>query len=289
MNSTQQTYSKGDQPPITDDRLLAVGRRRLPSVETVLALPPLIVALAYLAGLIVAELLTVFSEPRIGLALHSMLLAILLLHAALVWDQPLHRLLIALTFSPLIRLISLSLPLFRFPLVYWYFITSVPLLVAALLASRILGLSWRRDLGLNLRKLPIQVVVALSGLAFGYLEYQILEPDPLASAFTWQHLLIPALILLISTGLFEEMVFRGLMQSTALETLGRFGVLFVALIFAVLHIGYQSLMDVIFVFLVGLFFGWVVYKTGSILGVTLSHGITNIVLFLVMPFLAIGA
>jgi membrane protease YdiL (CAAX protease family) len=48
--------------------------------------------------------------------------------------------------------------------------------------------------------------------------------------------------------------------------------------------GFLSWLDVIFVFLVALFFGGVVKKTGSLLGVTLSHGITNIMLFLIAPF-----
>ncbi len=58
-----------------------------------------------------------------------------------------------------------------------------------------------------------------------------------------------------------------------------------SLLFAVLHIGFLSLIDVVFVFAVALFFGWVVKKTGSLLGVTLAHGITNILLYLVVPFL----
>ena len=40
----------------------------------------------------------------------------------------------------------------------------------------------------------------------------------------------------------------------------------------------------IFVMVVALFFGTVVKKTGSLLGVSLAHGITNSVLYLVAPF-----
>ena len=47
-----------------------------------------------------------------------------------------------------------------------------------------------------------------------------------------------------------------------------------------------KLLDVVFVFGVALFFGYVVERTDSILGVSLSHGLTNIVLFLVAPFVA---
>ena len=82
----------------------------------------------------------------------------------------------------------------------------------------------------------------------------------------------------------EELIFRGVLQHTAVESFRWWGVVYVSLLFAVLHVGFLSWLDVIFVFGVALFFGWVVKKTGSLLGVTLSHGITNIVLFLIVPF-----
>ena len=75
------------------------------------------------------------------------------------------------------------------------------------------------------------------------------------------------------------------MKSSALEAFGRWGIIYVSLLFAVLHIGFLSGIDVAFVFAVALFFGWVVQKTGSLIGVTLSHGLTNIMLYLVVPFL----
>lgn len=49
--------------------------------------------------------------------------------------------------------------------------------------------------------------------------------------------------------------------------------------------GFLSWPDIVFVFVVALFFGWVVQRTGSILGVALAHGITNIVLYLIAPFI----
>jgi len=242
------------------------------------------VALGYLAAVTAAEVLTALIEPRAGLVLHGVLLVALLLHTALNWEQPSHDLLLSLAFAPLIRLLSLSLPLARFPLVYWYFITSVPLFAAVFIAMRTLRFTWR-GIGINLRAIPLQILVSLTGLAFGYMEYQILRPAPLAEAFTWEQLWLPALILLVSTGFAEELIFRGLMQRAATEALGDFSVPYVAALFAVLHVGYKSLVDIVFVFGVALFFGYAVRKTQSILGVSLSHGLTNIVLFLVMPFL----
>ena len=92
--------------------------------------PVLKVALGYLAAVATAEVLTAFVEPRVGLWLHGLLLVGLLLHTALTGEQPAQGLLLTLSFAPLIRMLSLSLPLAGFPLVYWYLITSVPLFAA---------------------------------------------------------------------------------------------------------------------------------------------------------------
>ena len=89
----------------------------------------------------------------------------------------------------------------------------------------------------------------------------------------------------VGTGFVEEFIFRGVLQRTAMEVFGRWGIIYVSLLFAVMHIGFLSLIDVTFVFAVALFFGWVVKKTGSLFGVTLAHGITNIILYLIAPFL----
>jgi len=238
--------------------------------------PALKVALLYLLGITVAELLTALIEPRVGLLLHGILLLVVL-------DQPERELLLTLSFAPLIRLLSLSLPLGGFPLVYWYLITSVPLFASVIVTMRTLGFTLH-TIGLTSRKLAWQVAISATGLAFGLMEYRILRPNPLAQALTWNQLLLPATILMVSTGFMEEVIFRGLMQRATADTLGKLSVPYVAAIFAVLHVGYKSLLDVIFVFGVALFFGYVTDKTRSILGVSISHGLTNIVLFLVAPF-----
>jgi len=95
---------------------------------------------------------------------------------------------------------------------------------------------------------------------------------------------LPALILLVFTGFLEEYIFRGLMQRAAGAVMARFGLIYVSLLFAVLHIGYRSLADFAFVFCVGLGFSLVAQRTRSIWGVTLAHGLTNITLFLIYPF-----
>jgi CAAX protease family protein len=247
-------------------------------------------ALVYLGLITLAEAITNLSVPQAGLALHGVILCVLLTHAALADKRVGRRFLFGLALAPLIRLLSLSMPLVKFPFVYWYLVVGAPLFLAAFVAARVSGLQ-RGMLGLNARqllhsgRLPIQGLVGLSGLGLGYLEYWILTPDPLASALRLDLIWMPALILLVFTGFLEELIFRGLMQYSALRALGLRGLYYVAAVFAVLHIGYRSIPDLIFVFAVAVYFGWVVQRSGTILGVTLAHGLTNIGLFLIFPFL----
>jgi len=143
------------------------------------------------------------------------------------------------------------------------------------------GLGWGK-------LLPAQVVIGLSGEGLGFVEYLILKPQPLVESFSLKTIWLPALILLVFTGFLEELIFRGLMQRASVNTLKKYGPVYISLLFAVLHIGYKSWVDLAFVFLVGFAFSIVVERTRSLVGVTVAHGLTNISLFLVFPFV-VGA
>ncbi len=250
---------------------------------------PWVVALAYLIALTVAETLTTFISPRAGMVLHGLILIALLLQAALSFRQREYQFLVALALAPLIRLLSLALPLANFPLIFWYAVVGVPLFIATIMSMRVTGVK-RNMIGLQLswRSLPVQLLIGISGLVIGYIEYLILRPDPLVSELSWELVWLPALILLLFTGFLEELIFRGIMQTSSNLMLGRLGVVFVALVFAVLHMGYSSLLDMIFVFAVAILFGLLVQRFRSLLGVSISHGLTNISLYLIFPFLLVA-
>ncbi len=245
-------------------------------------------SLGLIAATTIAELVTALVNPRWGLVLHGLLLLSLPVWTALRWRFPDHRLALAFTLVPLVRVMSLSLPLVRFPVVTWYALTALPLVTSGYLAANVLSLQ-RKDIGLTVGRWYLQILIALPGFGFGILEYLILRPRPLISELTLASAWFPALTLLVATGFAEEFIFRGVLQKVSMDTLGKWGLFLVAIIFAVLHIGYLSVLDILFVFVVGLYFAWVTLKTGSILGATLAHGITNILLFLVIPFLGITA
>jgi hypothetical protein len=242
-------------------------------------------AMIYLLAITAAEAVTVFVQPVWGIVCHAIVLVAVIVHSALASDSRYRHLVLSLALVPLVRIISLSMPLVDIPQIWWYPIIYAPLLAAAIMVVRILG-HGLGEVGLNFKRIPLQLAVGLTGVVFGVVEYYILTPQPLIAEFTWQEVWLPALIFLVCTGFVEEFIFRGVLQRTAVEVFGGWwGIIYVSLLFAVLHIGFLSLIDVIFVFFVALFFGWVVNKTGSLFGVTLAHGITNSLLYLGLPFL----
>jgi len=270
----------------------------------------------YAAGILLGELL-VIGNARAGVLVHLLVLGGLLVHSAFVYgkageglrteggaagpDQEgagigaggrtagpgfYARFYLALTLAPLIRILSLSLPLAVFPLVYWYAVVSFPLLAGAA-AVTILNGYRRRELGLTWGggRPFLQPLIGLAGFPLGLVEYFILRPQPLAPAPDMAVIWLPALILLVCTGFTEEFIFRGIMQKAAADLLGRkTALVLVSFIFAVLHITHLSVVDVVFVFGVAAFFSAIVYRTGSLVGVTIAHGLTNITMYLFWPF-----
>lgn len=238
----------------------------------------------YLLLITIAEVLSSAVDPRSGLIVHAAILLALLVHGGIGRSEVERKLALGLTLAPLIRLLSFSLPLTRFPQAAWYPIVSAPLLLAVWLVIRQLHLP-RRELGLRTGNVWLQILLIPGGVWLGALEYVILRPAPLLISFSWTSFWLLSLSLIVFTGFTEELIFRGLLQTLAAPMIGRGALVFVALLFAVLHTGYLSVADVLFVFAVGLLFAYLVRWGGSILGVTLAHGITNIMLFVAMPAL----
>ena len=238
-----------------------------------------------LVALTAAEVLTVYLQIMAGIICHGILLVVFVVQAALAPDRAQRNLFMVLCLAPLIRILSLSMPLAPIPQIYWYLIIYGPLLAATVIVMLNTGLG-PREVGLVSQGWPVQTVLGIViGLGLGVLEYLILRPVPLASSFTLPGVLGPALILMVTTGFVEELIFRGVMQTLSDRVMGLWSVLYVSLIFAVLHLGHYSIMDVAFVFLVALLFTAMVKKSGSLVGVTLAHGIANSMLYCVMPFL----
>ncbi len=274
--SLQKTAEDTVRPPL--DRILeyVVQLRRSWVAEVMI----------YLAAIVAAEVITVFFQPLWGIITHIAILATVIIRSARTTDKLQRQLVLSLALVPLVRIISLSMPLTNIPQLWWYPIMYSPLAVSAVVVMRVLGFR-REDVGLSFRasSIPLQVAVAASGFGFGVAEYLILRPEAWITELTWVQVWRPALVLVVFTGFVEEFIFRGVLQRSAWEKWGWRGLIYVSILFAILHIGFLSWLDVLFVFGVAMYFAWVVKRTGSLLGVTLAHGLTNATLYLIAPFL----
>ena len=246
----------------------------------------LVLSFLYLAALTIAEMLIAYSNMQAGLVLEILILFALLLNSSLKTSYNFSTLLMSMMALPIIRIIGLSIPLMQVDALYWFPVISVPLFAASFTIMRVQGLSLK-NVGFVLGNWKVQILIALTGVFLGTIEYLILTPKPLISTFNMENLLFASIILIISTGLAEEILFRGIIQKNAQNVFGAvIGLLYTSLLFTALHIGWNSIYDLIFVFSVSMFYGYAFMKTRSILGVTLSHGISNTMLFLVVPFYA---
>jgi membrane protease YdiL (CAAX protease family) len=244
-------------------------------------------AVGYVGALVLAEILVAAVDPRLGALLHALLLVVLLQHGARAVLAPEQRLYWSLALVPLLRLLSLSLPLSSIPGVWRFAVVAVPLLLATVVAARATGLG-PAEVGLRWRwrDVPLQTMVAVGGLPLGLMEYVLLKPPPLATELSLAALWVPATVLILATGLTEEIIFRGLLQRTSADVLGPWlGPLLITCLWTALHVGLGSWPALVLTFLAGGLFAFVAGWTGSIWGVGLSHGLTNVTAFLIAPLL----
>jgi uncharacterized protein len=240
--------------------------------------------IVYFLCVAAAETITVFVNPMWGAISHIAILGTLLINSALVNDPIKQKFMLSLALAPLVRVVSLAMPLGTVPRTWWYPIIYAPLLGAAVVATRLQGYT-RQQVAFTFKFTPIQILVGASGIVLGTIEYLILRPDPLINTLTWQTLWFPTLGFFAAVGFVEEYIFRGVMQTSAVNAIGFRGIIYVSGIFALLHMGFYSWLDVAFVFGIAFYFAVIVEKTGSLFGVTLSHGIANTILYLIAPFI----
>ncbi len=246
---------------------------------------------AFLLLVIVGEVIVSFLSLWWGLVFHGFLIFLLVTVATLVYSKNkfLSNLLAALILAPIIRVLSLSTPLWPFEdTLHWLFVISFPLLAATFSTISVQKLR-RVDVGLvlgDMKRFWIQVAVVFIGVPLGIVEFLILRPDSWIDSFDVLNLTIGVVIIFVGTGLAEELVFRGVLLNNSEKVMsGWAALLYVSLVFTALHITFLSVVDLGFVFLVAVLFGIVVQKTGTIIGVVGAHTLLNSVLYLGMPFL----
>ena len=243
----------------------------------------------YVVVLTISELITSFHSQIGGILMHSLLILCLLGYSSVIKDKEFSNIFKVLTLPPLIRIIWASMPHMLIKDMYWLLVIYLILFLASYLLIRNQGkdLQWA---GIVFNKPPVQLTIVLMGVVFGTIEYFILSPGPLfhplISALVIGAPLVPPVAFIMFLSFVEELIFRGIIQNNAMKLIGEIkAVIFVSVIFAIMHIVWHSPSDLVFVLGVSLFYGYAFLKTKSIIGVSLSHGIANIFLFLIIPFM----
>lgn len=230
------------------------------------------------AAIIGAELAIAKLSTEWGLFAYFVILFGSVFSGALLVGHPLRSLSIATGFVPVIRIADIGMPIPELSDVYVILIATIPLLVGIITVSRSLGFS-PAAVGLREGDPIEQLAVAYTGIAFGVIGYEILEPQGLVANLTPARALVPALILLITHGMVWELGFRGVMQRAA----GGWGWVYIAILYAAFQAGELSVPYCFFILGVGTFWGWVVRQSGTIWGVALSHGLMSMLMFLILP------
>ncbi len=259
-----------------------LGASRRVSLRQIMFLVLISVAIA------VTEYIFAYRDVAYGIALSlALALAIYFLISVFHFDNGIVRCAESLALIPLYVLFTSSLP--------WFFINQQYLMPAVY--SCILGLcAWhiyQKDLslkeifGFNREKLLKWAVIGLViGIPTGIVEYLVLRPAPVAPTFELKYMLRDMAYMFLFVGIGEELLFRGFIQGDLEKAFGwRWALLGTALMFAVMHLTWRSVPELGFVFFAGVILGALYLKTKSLLPSILMHGMNNVMLVAVAPYM----
>lgn len=244
--------------------------------------------LAYLIAFAAIEFQAVWVEPKLSTFYYGFILVILLHHYLFANADPNRYKLLLLSAIPLLRLISMAMPVGLVEPLYRYPMVGIPVFVSVALILRETALPWSQ-LGLQLP--PIQrteqvwenILIALSGIPLGIMGYYFADPIPLVTTLNWPEIFASLLVVILYVALLEEIVFRGMLLHVLAHTFGLVGVVFSSIIYTALFSSYYTIEGIILMGVASLLYGWHVNESGSILPATISHTLMIAGMVIVWP------
>ena len=215
-----------------------------------------IILLLYALSLVTAEIAITTVKPSWSLLFLIVIITSLVVLSSLSASAKFSHLLQALILIPLLRIMSLSISMTEIGPVYWLALIIFPLIVSCIFLMRGQQLSIS-DVGLNLKKLPVQLVIIWVGLAVGFIEYILLKPATITPNLDMSYMIL-SVIVLIGSGFILELIFRGIIQQKADDLMGKLGgLLFLSTLFTTQYLAWNSVPYLIFVFGVSIIYGYV--------------------------------
>ena len=240
-----------------------------------------------LAAITLTEWIFAYQNVAYGIGLSLFLaMGIYLFISVIHLSPPITNCAESLALIPLYILFTSSLP--------WFFINQQYLLPAVY--STILALClWHiyqkklsfSVLGFKKNKwLKYVLIGIILGIPMGAGEYFIIYPAATFPTFEVKYLLRDLFYMVCFVGLGEELLFRGLLQRDLTNALNwKWGIFLASLMFAVMHLTWRSIPELFFVFFAGVILGYLYYKTKSLVAPIVMHGIGNVTLVAIMPYL----
>lgn len=109
-----------------------------------------------------------------------------------------------------------------------------------------------------------------------------LKPIPIPIPQNSKEFLMSLIIISITPGICEEVLFRGMVMSSYNKLGKKSAILISAMLFGIYHFNIQNLLGPTFL---GIVFGYLVYKTGSIFTSMIAHGVNNAIALSISYFL----
>ena len=236
------------------------------------------------AGLVAGETVTLAEGAAAGVLAHAVVLFSLVGVSMRLGPGPMQRLTLALAVLPLIRILGLAVPAAIVPVVYWYLEIGLAGLEGMLLVMRRLELT-PHDVGL--RRTPIAEIVSVGaiGAALGVPAYVIAGRLDLGHGGGIVGLAIASAVVIVFVGFFEELLFRGLIQSAGTALFSRGGVVLSVGATVVMYSASLNPRYIVFVALVATFFGLVTRRSGSIAGPIAGHAALALMQLVVLPII----
>lgn len=238
-------------------------------------------------GLIIGELLIFNGNIFHGLGMHIInLLVITLLIVFSDLNLDIKNMLQGLTLVTLLRVVNLSMPQFftdtlqQYPLIYG--VMFIP--IYSTIKNQQISLE---ELGINFNKfymyLPMAVII---GTVVAIIEYRIISPVALIDNIRFSNIVIISIVMIVFIGTVEEIIFRPILQTRLKKVFGlRHGILLSGVLFGIMHSTYGIVDEILFAIIFGIVLGYIFQKTKSIPFVVSIHGVTNIMLFGILPLM----
>ncbi|HWQ44443.1 MAG TPA: type II CAAX endopeptidase family protein [Methanosarcina barkeri] len=256
-------------------------RREMPEIKNkwlYLAIP--VIAIAF------AELMIYSGNIIQAMGIHALILLGLSFSTMFVKNEEIQKTYQALILLPILRLVDLSMPVFYevklYNLIFIYGLLVIPVSIAATNQE-----FTRTQLGITFKKIGIYIPLSIVlGLLIGAGEYLIAGKHLLIGDLSVFSLLMLSIIMIFFVGLVEETIYRSILQNRLETAFGNWkGLIITSILFGLMHSGYGNINEIVYTFLIGIFIGYLFYRTRSLPLVALTHGFINVFFFGIIPLL----